>query len=171
MSPSLYLPRIITITSNSLPLAPWYGVSHSPLSSCIFYVMKRKKGSPSNIISSLHRTALAYILTTACSRNAPMFLFVFIPSRLHYVHVILISIAGNWWTSSIDLGGEGNQVVDNPGPMENEEQATEETGETHFGNVLGTRIITFFALFILLSTFFTINYQQLMLYKVIRALN
>jgi hypothetical protein len=55
--------------------------------------------------------------------------------------------------------------------MENEEQATEETGETHFGNVLGTRTITFFALFILLSTFFTINYQQLMLYKVIRALN
>ena len=40
---SLHLPRIITITSNFLPLAPCYGVSHSPLSSCIFRITKRKR--------------------------------------------------------------------------------------------------------------------------------
>ena len=86
---------------------------------------------------------ISLYLTTACSRNAPMFLSVSTPSRLHYVHVILISIAGNWWTSSLYLGGEGNQGVDNPGPMDNEEQAaTEETDETHFGNVFGTRTST-----------------------------
>ena len=81
-----------------------------------------------------------------------MFLFVSTPSRLHYVHVILISIAGNWCTSSLFLGGEGNQGVDNPGPMDNEEQATEETGETH--NVFGTRSSTFYALFSLLKHIF-----------------
>ena len=82
-----------------------------------------------------------------------MFLFVSTPSRLHYVHVILISIAGNWWTSSLYLGGEGNQGADNPGPMENEEQASEEKGKTRFGNVFGTRTNTFYALFSLLAHF------------------
>ncbi len=38
--------------------------------------------------------------------------------------------------------------------MDNEEQATEETDETHFGNVFGTRTITFYALFSLLKNIF-----------------
>ena len=38
--------------------------------------------------------------------------------------------------------------------MDNEEEATEETGETHFGNVFGTRTSTFYALFSLLKHIF-----------------
>jgi hypothetical protein len=38
--------------------------------------------------------------------------------------------------------------------MENEEQAREETGETRFGNVFGTRTNTFYALFSLLKHIF-----------------
>ena len=64
-----------------------------------------------------------------CSRIVPLFLFVSIPSQVHYVHAILISIVGNWWTYLIYLGREENQGVGNPEPMENEEQAIQKTGE------------------------------------------
>ena len=91
--------------------------------------MGQQKGSSSYIISSLHRAVLIYILTTPCSRIFPLFLFVSIPSQVHYVHVILTSISGIWYTCSLYLGREENQGVDNPEPMENEEQAIQETGE------------------------------------------
>jgi len=47
--------------------------------------------------------------------------------------------------------------------MEIEEQAIEETGESRFSNVLGTRTYTYYLLPIHI-----INYQQLMMYRVLR---
>ena len=61
------------------------------------------------------------------------------------------------------MGGEENLVVDNPGPVEIEEQAIEEIGESRFSNVLGTRTNTYYLLPIHI-----INYQQLMMYRVLR---
>ena len=53
--------------------------------------------------------------------------------------------------------------------MEIEEQAIEETGESRFSNVLGTRTITYYAFLALLNHIFTLNYQQLMIYRVLRS--
>ena len=55
--------------------------------------------------------------------------------------------------------------------MENEEQASEEKGKTRFGNVFGTRTNTFMHYSLSKRIFVTLNYQQLMLYHVLRALN
>jgi hypothetical protein len=55
--------------------------------------------------------------------------------------------------------------------MGNEEQAIEETGETRFGNVFGTRTITFYAFFSLLKHIFHTQLPAIDVVKVLRSLN